>query len=565
ISKMRKHLFFLNLILFISKWQIKQLSAETVSGCTINNNNRRNNNDKTSVTLTCPNNGYILVRNLTFGVHKTSSLAPATSSFCTYQQGDCTTRTTYIGMECNGLTTCNLDLNPQYLHICSQYSDYMVLDYTCLQGSSLSVCDNRLISTSLHKDHRLFLRSPNYPHEYENSLNCSCQIQTKKSQVKFLDFYLEERDEMNICSRDYLQIDNRSYCGSTVEDNNPIKSTIDLDSSFQLTFKTNDVITRKGFWLMISSEQPLQVSCNNLIESTSTLPTTLTTTTTKSTVTILQYLTSTSLIPPTEISILNLKNDNNPNEKRRYTLSYILILTIIFVVVLLLLNLLLIILCWRQRHPKATMDSKANDTNRPFFCSIRSSGSSSSSVTYGETPVLTSLDAQKQQTLSSRYIFQPNHQHLDTTPSTSTTTATGPYEDLNDSSTTLQRQVVKSKTSDNHSLYMQHRPMFSSPNTAYNRMIHFPPAPIRCQFSTPVQTFYPPQPFLDTQHIYETIQDGHCPYQRLATTLRRPLQQQQQQQQQPCTCTYDHNGQQYSIRTCHGENLDIESTPETLV
>ena len=108
----------MNLILFISQWQIKQLSAETVSGCTINNNNRRNNNDKTSVTLTCPNNGYILVRNLTFGVHKTSSLAPATSSFCTYQPGDCTTRTTYIGMECNGLTTCDLDLNPQYLHIC---------------------------------------------------------------------------------------------------------------------------------------------------------------------------------------------------------------------------------------------------------------------------------------------------------------------------------------------------------------------------------------------------------------------------------------------------------------
>ncbi|UJR36754.1 hypothetical protein I4U23_029469 [Adineta vaga] len=554
-------IFLLNTILFISLWQIKQLSAETVSGCTINNNNRRNNNDKTSVTLTCPNNGYILVRNLTFGVHKTSSLAAtptaSSSSSCTYQQGDCTTRTTYIGMECNGLTTCDLDLNPQYLHICSQYSDYMVLDYSCLQGSSLSVCDNRLISTSLHKDHRLFLRSPNYPHEYENSLNCSCQIQTKKSQINFLDFYLEERDEMNICSRDYLQIDNRSYCGSAVDENNQIKSSINLDSSFQLIFKTNDVITRKGFWLMINSEQPLQVSCNNLIESSSTIPTTILT----STATTLQYSTSTTFIPPTETSILNFNNNNNnnDNDKRRHTLSYILILTIIFVVVLLLLNLLLIILCWRQRRSKPAIDSKINDTNRPFFCSIRSSGSSSSTVTYGETPVLTSLDAQKQQTLSSRYIFQPNHQHLDTTPSTSTTTATGPYEDLNDSSVTLQRQSIKPKTSDNHSLYMQHGPMFSSPNTAYNRMVHFPPAPIRCQFSSPIQTFYPPQPFLDTQHIYETIQDGQCPYQRLAATLRR------QQHPPQCTCSYDHNGQQYSIRTCDGGKLHIESTPETLV
>jgi len=422
----------------------------------------------------------------------------------------------------------------------------MVLDYSCLQGPSLSVCDNRLISTSLDNEHRLFLRSPNYPHEYENSLNCSCQIDTIKSHIKFLDFYLEERDEMNICSRDNLQIDNRSYCGSTIDDNNQILSTITLNSPFNLTFKTNDVITRKGFWLMINSEQPLQISCNHQIESISTITTSI----------IIQSSTLTSLIPLTESSRLN-------QTKRRHTLSYILILTIVFVVVLLLLNLILIILCWRQRRPKKADDSKTNSTNKPFICSIRSSTSSSSSITYGETPVLTSLDAQKQQTLSSRYIFQPNQQHLDTTPSTSTTTATGPYEDLNDSMT-LQRQVNKQKSPDNHSLYLQNRPTFSSPNTAYNRMIHFPPAPIRCHFSTPAQTFYPPQPLFDSQHIYETIQDGHCPYQRLAATLRR-----QQQQQPPpppqCTCYYEHNEQKYPTRTQNNENLIMDLNPETLV
>ncbi|CAF3325689.1 unnamed protein product [Rotaria sp. Silwood2] len=544
------HLFFLHIFLLLFQWQIKEISGETISGCTINNNNRRINNDKTSVTLSCANNGYILVRNLTFGVHKTSSLA--IKSTCSYQPGDCTTRTTYIGMECNGLTTCDLDLNPQYLHICSQYSDYMVLDYSCLQGQSISVCDNRLISTSINKEHRLFLRSPNYPYEYENSLNCSCQINTKKSHIKFLDFYLEERDEMNICSRDHLQIDNRSYCGSTIDENNSISSLIFFNSSFQLTFKTNDVITRKGFWLTINSEQPLQVLCNNLIELTST--TTITTTTT--TTTAIPYSISTFPILLTESSRLN-NNNNNNNNKRRHTLSYILILTIVFVVILLLLNLILIILCWRQRRPKRTIDSKPDCTNRPFFCAIRSSSSSSSSITYGETPVLTSLDTQKQQTLSTRYIFQPNPQHSDTTPSTSTTTATGPYEDLNESMT-LQRSFHKEKSSDNHSIYMQYRPTFSSSNTAYNRMIHFPPAPIRCHFSTPVQTFYPPQPLFDSQHIYETIRDGHCPYQQLAATLRR-------QQHPQCTCYCEHNEQIYSTRTHNNENLNTVSNPETLV
>jgi hypothetical protein len=106
-------------LLFVFQRPIEQIYGETVSGCTINNNNRRINNDKTSVTLSCANNGYILVRNLTFGVHKTSSLTSTTTATCSYQSGDCTTRTTYIGMECNGLTTCDIDLNPQYLHICT--------------------------------------------------------------------------------------------------------------------------------------------------------------------------------------------------------------------------------------------------------------------------------------------------------------------------------------------------------------------------------------------------------------------------------------------------------------
>ena len=108
-------LFFL--YMFVLQWQMKQIHSETVSGCTRNNNDDNQlfaSSNKTSVTLSCPNNEYILVRNLTFGVHKTITR----KSTCTYQPGDCTIRTTYIGMECNGLRNCKLDLNPQYLHIC---------------------------------------------------------------------------------------------------------------------------------------------------------------------------------------------------------------------------------------------------------------------------------------------------------------------------------------------------------------------------------------------------------------------------------------------------------------
>jgi hypothetical protein len=214
---------------------------------------------------------------------------------------------------------------------------------------------------------------------------------------------------------------------------------------------------------------------------------------------------------------------------------------------LLLLNLILIILCWRQRRSKGNMNSKTSNTHRPFFCSKRSSTSSSSSITYGETPVLTTLDTQKRQT-------------------TSTTTATtAAYEDPNELMT-LQRQQ---KLEHNHSLYLQHRydpktfcPIVlpsCSTNTGYNRMIHYPPAPIHCHFSTPAQTFYPPHPHypVDSQHVYETIQDGYCPYQRLAATMRR---------QKQCTCHCTHNEQKPSTKTDdNNKNIIIEPNPETLV
>ena len=96
---------------------IEQIQAETVNGCTVTNHNRAYlPTNRTFVTLTCFNGGFILVKNLTFGVHQSSTTT--TTRTCSYQPGDCLTRTTYIGMECNGLTSCRLDLNPQYLHIC---------------------------------------------------------------------------------------------------------------------------------------------------------------------------------------------------------------------------------------------------------------------------------------------------------------------------------------------------------------------------------------------------------------------------------------------------------------
>ena len=128
----------LHFIFIIFQYLWKTHYAETVSGCTMNSNQQRRTHypEKTSVTLSCANQGFILVRNLTFGVHKSLDIASG-APFCSYQPGDCTTRTTFIGMECNGLTSCDLDLNPQYLHICKSSTQLHELDEQDLSADRL--------------------------------------------------------------------------------------------------------------------------------------------------------------------------------------------------------------------------------------------------------------------------------------------------------------------------------------------------------------------------------------------------------------------------------------------
>ena len=194
----------------------------------------------------------------------------------------------------------------------------MMLDYLCLQGQSLSVCEQH--STSTHGNEPLLLRSPNYPDEYENTLQCSCQINSRQASIEFLEFYLEERDESDQCTRDYLQINQRAFCDGQV------LSAIDLNASVtRLTFQTNDVITRKGFWLMISSVHPLSITCGN---------------------------------PPSPLPA------PSPSPYR-YTLSSILLVIILLIIVLLVFNLILICLCWKQRRAAETIDLKSSSHSTP--------------------------------------------------------------------------------------------------------------------------------------------------------------------------------------------------------
>jgi hypothetical protein len=89
---------------------------------------------------------------------------------------DCMVSVDYLANECNGLNTCTIQLDAQYLHTCRNYSDYLSIKYKCIDSKyKIDVCSNanrRIASTD-----NIYLTTPNYPLEYDNQANCTCELE----------------------------------------------------------------------------------------------------------------------------------------------------------------------------------------------------------------------------------------------------------------------------------------------------------------------------------------------------------------------------------------------------
>lgn len=335
----------------------------------------------------------------------------------------------------------------------------MILNYSCLQGQSLSICENHFISTtSIDGEHRAFLRSTNYPFEYESSLNCSCRIDASTVEMNFLDFYLEERDENNECSRDFLKIDNEYFC-----DSDSMK-TIRLNSSINIKFETNEQITRKGFWLTMKSSEPIEISCRNG-----------------------------DSLPSSISSTKTMKN----NSTSRSSLIFVSI-----VLLMLILNFVLIYFCWQRIRSKNEKLSSSKLSSSSSF----SSGSISCKKS-------TNIDGPKNE------FFRILHR-----PSTTNSVRTG--------TTALYEDPVEPNHLENENQICS----FVVPTCS---LINFPcHRTTLCHCHLPTNEHYT----CDSMHVYETIRERSCVYQRMNNlTLNRLCLHQSKQ------------------------TKTIENTPETLV
>ncbi|RNA19120.1 hypothetical protein BpHYR1_006379 [Brachionus plicatilis] len=232
--------------------------------------------------LKCANvNDFLFIGQSKYGV---SSSTPLSGGSCSPSASDCSVSVDYIANQCNGLNSCHILLDAQFLHSCKNNSDYISIAYDCIPGSQkVDICSNDetfIIDSSLaaHKHSNslsrfasFYLTSPDYPLEYKANLNnCTCKLDyvtidssadssaIARSQISLAltayEFDLEESDN---CHKDYLTI--RSNTVSTLcGQHSHFKQVYAAGPKLSLQFSTDDVITRRGFLIKVSTQSHSQ-------------------------------------------------------------------------------------------------------------------------------------------------------------------------------------------------------------------------------------------------------------------------------------------------------------------
>ena len=148
---------------------------------------------------------------------KQSLISKTGQPICQINHDDCLVTVDYLANECNGLNSCDIQLDSQFLHSCKNHSDYLSLAYECVPGAKrVDICSNEetfiidpFQSSESNQNTDLlssrygsfYLSSPNYPNEYTSNLNnCSCKFEY----VNFdSDSHGSKQDEINLVFKSY--------------------------------------------------------------------------------------------------------------------------------------------------------------------------------------------------------------------------------------------------------------------------------------------------------------------------------------------------------------------------
>ena len=218
-----------------------------------------------TLELKCPQlDQYLYIGQTQYGVSSSYNA-------CTVKDGDCLVTVDYLANECNGLSSCIIQLDAQYLHSCKNYSNYLSIAYQCFRRQNqVDICSN----TVLENVDEFIIKTPNYPNEYENNLNnCACNIELndndddyndgdKKLNLKYelLEFDVEEGESnaAELCNKDKLVVSEsktnqtrKILCGQYKEFKE--FNLASASTALAINFTTDDSISRRGFLMRIKS------------------------------------------------------------------------------------------------------------------------------------------------------------------------------------------------------------------------------------------------------------------------------------------------------------------------
>lgn len=315
----------------------REASRCTTSGAVASADSQSSQNSNAGRTLKIDCNGDLIYIAWSHYGHRTSEnnnnmlrsqLAPLLSNEtidegCYFSPKDCLVSVDYVANECNGLGSCQISLDAQYLHSCKSYSDYLFIVYECYPvRDTVDVCDEGYESQAeIGGDDNdtgavYYVKTPNYPNEYSNNLECNCSIRTQTyndsdngrqtmMEIEMLEFDLEgsstnenddnmaslvsynlntfsqqqpqltgtgrrqfnnnNNNQPQMCTRDYFSVNvNKNLCGSLspfatfynlISTKTTKQPTNDLQHQItKLKFTSDDALTRRGFWMKLKSK-----------------------------------------------------------------------------------------------------------------------------------------------------------------------------------------------------------------------------------------------------------------------------------------------------------------------
>ena len=222
--------------------------------------------------IKCPNsNDFLFIGSTQYGVSSVNS-----STTCEIRSDDCLVNIDYLASQCNGLNSCDIQLDAQFLHTCKKFSDYLSIAYECITGSKrIDICSNEetfIIDSTFSKDESdvnsrfgsFYLASPNYPSEYDSNLkNCSCQLEyveidgpasqnnQMNLELKTYEFDLEEKENKK-CSNDKLIVTGNGESQELCGQHKDFKEFSTTGGQVKFNLTTNDAITRRGFLMEVT-------------------------------------------------------------------------------------------------------------------------------------------------------------------------------------------------------------------------------------------------------------------------------------------------------------------------